>query len=361
MLKKAGTEQKHMELEMQSLDILRLVIPQISKHKQAKNPINYTIWYEYYRSKNIPLKRAINEYIEQEKNITDKLFETFFDAYITDQDTKAFKQVQIELIHFISLLSETAPTTDTNTSTFQRSLQNHENQLNSPAISHNPLGIIGKLITETQTTLSSLQSMRQQMNESHTQINELKNKLNQATAETLIDALTGIANRKGLLKAFEHVLIQPKKTSTSISLLMLDIDHFKKVNDTHGHVAGDKVIKFISDTLVTQIKGQDTASRYGGEEFVVLLPNTTLNNAQIIAESIRIKVEKTSFILPNNQLPLGQITISIGVTHYLQNESIESFISRADTALYESKKNGRNRITTYNQERQPTGIFPEIR
>ncbi|NOR69076.1 MAG: diguanylate cyclase, partial [Methylomarinum sp.] len=125
-------------------------------------------------------------------------------------------------------------------------MQNHENQLDSSSISHPPLGIIGKLITETQTTLSSLQAMRLQMNESHIQINELKNKLDQATAETLIDVLTGIANRKGLLKAFEHVLIQPKKTSASISLLMLDIDHFKKVNDTHGHLIGDNVIKFIS-------------------------------------------------------------------------------------------------------------------
>jgi len=222
--------------------------------------------------------------------------------------------------------------------------------MDKPASQLNPLDIIGKLVIETQTMISSLQTMRQQMDESQLQINDLKNKLNQATAETLNDVLTGIANRKGLLKAFEEVLIQSQKNRVSISLLMLDIDHFKKVNDTHGHLVGDKVIKFISDTLVTQIKGQDTASRFGGEEFVVLLPDTCLKNAHKIAESIRSKVETTRLRRSNNQQSLGQITISIGVTHYQQNESIESFIDRADAALYESKQNGRNRVTIYNHE-----------
>lgn len=350
MFKTNNTHQKYMESEIQSIDILRLVIPQISKYELAATPVNYTIWYEYYRSKNIDLKQAINEYIEQGKNITNELLETFFDSFISDQDAKAFKQAHSELIHLISHLSESTKTTDSSASSFQQTLQSFGNQIDKQTSLHNPMDIIGNLVTETQTMISSLQTMRKQIDESQLQINELKNKLNQATAETLNDVLTGIANRKGLLKAFEEVLIQSDKTTPSISLLMLDIDHFKKVNDTHGHLVGDKVIKFISDTLVTQIKGQDTASRYGGEEFVVLLPDTSLNNAHKIAESIRTKVEKTRLRRANNQQSLGQITISIGITHYLQNESIESFIDRADAALYESKQNGRNRVTIYNHE-----------
>lgn len=339
-----------MQSEMQSIDILRLVIPQISKYKLTASPINYTIWYEYYRSKNIHLKQAVDEHIKQGKDITNELLETFFDTHISDQDTKAFKQAQSELTYLISHLSETTKTTDSSAFDFQNSLLHYENQMDKPASQLNPLDIIGKLVIETQTMISSLQTMRQQMDESQLQINDLKNKLNQATAETLNDVLTGIANRKGLLKAFEEVLIQSQKNRVSISLLMLDIDHFKKVNDTHGHLVGDKVIKFISDTLVTQIKGQDTASRFGGEEFVVLLPDTCLKNAHKIAESIRSKVETTRLRRSNNQQSLGQITISIGVTHYQQNESIESFIDRADAALYESKQNGRNRVTIYNHE-----------
>lgn len=339
-----------MESEMQSIDILRLVIPQISKHNLAATPINYTIWYEYYRSQNIALKLAIDEYINQGKIITNDLLETFFDVHISDQDAKAFKQAQSELMFLISRLSETTKTTDISAFNFQKSLQTYENQIDTSPMPHNPLGFIGKLINETQTMIVSLKTMRKEMDESQFQINELKKKLDQATAETLSDVLTGLANRKGLLKAFEEVLLQSKKTNASISLLMLDIDHFKKVNDTHGHLVGDKVIKFISDTLTSQIKGQDTASRFGGEEFVVLLPDTTLHNAYIIAESIRTKIEKARLRRSNNQQPLGQITISIGITHYLKDESVESFIDRADAALYESKKNGRNRVTIYTHE-----------
>jgi len=348
---KNNSRQKNMESEMQSIDILRLVIPQISKYNLAATPVNYTVWYEYYRSINIDLKQAINEYIEQGKKITNELLETFFDNFISDQDTKAFKQAQSELIHLISHLSETTKTADSSASNFQQSLQGYGKQIDKPTTTPpNPLDIIGNLITETQTMISSLQTMRKQINESQIQINELENKLNKATVENLNDILTGIANRKGLIKAFDEVLLQSQKTRFSVSLLMLDIDHFKKVNDTHGHLVGDKVIKFISETLVTQIKGQDTASRYGGEEFVVLLPNTSLKNAHIIAESIRTKIEKTRLRRSNNQQSLGQITISIGITHYLKNDSIESFIDRADAAMYESKQNGRNRVTIYNHE-----------
>lgn len=345
-----NSRQNHMEPEMQSIDILRLVIPQISKYKLAATPVNYTVWYEYYRAQNIDLKQTINEYIEQGKSITNELLETLFDSFISDQDAKAFKEAQGELVYLISHLSETTKTTDSSASNFHQSLLDYEEKFDKPSSPRNPLDIIGNLITETQTMISSLQTMRKQINESQLQINELENKLNKATVENLNDVLTGIANRKGLLKAFEEVQKQSQETRLSLSLLMLDIDHFKKVNDTHGHIVGDKVIKFISDTLVTQIKGQDTASRYGGEEFVVLLPDTSLKNAHTIAESIRTKVEKTRLRRSNNQQSLGQITISIGITHYQQNESIESFIDRADAALYQSKQNGRNRVTIYNHE-----------
>ncbi len=334
---------------MQSIDILRLVIPQISKYNLAATPVNYTIWYEYYRSQNKHLKQVIDDRINQEKAITNELFETFYETYISDLDSKTFKQAHAELLQLISRLSESTNTTDSSAATFQDSLQHYANHFNTSKDLYEPEEVIGKLITETQSMLSSLDSMRLEMNESQIKINELKTKLDQVTAETLTDVLTGISNRKGFLKAFKETLSGSQNASPSISLLMLDIDHFKKVNDTHGHIVGDKVIKFISQILAKEIKGQDTAARFGGEEFIVLLPNTKLDDAEKMAQSIRIKIENSRLRHIKSQKLLGQITISIGVTHYLKNEAVESFIDRADAALYESKQKGRNRVTVYNQ------------
>ncbi len=126
---------------------------------------------------------------------------------------------------------------------------------------------------------------------------------------------------------------------------MVDIDFFKRVNDTYGHVVGDHVIRFIGASLNKQTKGKDTAARFGGEEFAVLLPETTMDGAHSVAENIRKSIEKAKLVNKANDQPIGQVTVSIGVARYRTNESIESFVSRADEALYKSKQEGRNRVT----------------
>lgn len=205
---------------------------------------------------------------------------------------------------------------------------------------------MNNLIAELQIMRLSMQTMRKQIHKSKIQINDLQRELDIVTAETLNDDLTGLFNRKGFLKAFKESMLSPiPETEALPSLIMIDIDHFKKVNDTHGHLMGDKVIKFIAKILSSQIKVHDTASRFGGEEFIVLLPDTSLNSTQKIAENIRNKVEKSHFRSANGLTSIGQITISIGIAKYLPNETIESFIDRADAALYSSKQNGRNCVT----------------
>ena len=344
----AGDQNKHQlytESVTQSADILRLVIPQISKHKLIANPINYAVWYEYYLASNLQLKQAIDKNIENGTAITNELLESFFETHITDQATTVLARVQDNVLKLINNLSETTETTDSSASNYQQSLKHYGDLLESSKANQELPNILTKLVTDTQSMQSSMQTMRNHMNESQQEIQDLRNKLNQVTAEALSDALTGLANRKGLSKEFKKVLAQAQETPFSISLLMVDIDLFKKVNDTHGHLIGDKVIKFVADTLTMQLKGQDTASRFGGEEYVILLPNTPLRGAQAIAEAIRNKIEKATIRRANTQESIGQVTVSIGVANHQQNESLDSLIDRADAALYLSKQNGRNRVT----------------
>jgi diguanylate cyclase len=129
------------------------------------------------------------------------------------------------------------------------------------------------------------------------------------------------------------------------SLVMLDIDHFKSVNDTHGHLIGDRVIRFVAQVLEKNIKGKDTAARYGGEEFTVLLPETPATGAKSVAESIRKAVANAQLVRADNKKPLGQITISAGVATFAAGEDVMEFINRADQALYRSKNEGRNRVS----------------
>jgi diguanylate cyclase len=131
-----------------------------------------------------------------------------------------------------------------------------------------------------------------------------------------------------------------------LCLLLLDIDHFKKFNDSFGHHIGDQVLKLLASVLRESVKGQDTAVRYGGEEFAVVLPNTALEGAFTVAENIRRRIIGKELIDRKNGERLGRITISVGVGQFAPGEPLREFIERTDRALFAAKKGGRNRVVS---------------
>ncbi len=163
-----------------------------------------------------------------------------------------------------------------------------------------------------------------------------------------VDGLTGLYNRRYFQIAIERMVMESSRTDTPLSIVMLDIDHFKKINDTYGHKAGDDVIRFLSRTLKNNTRKVDIAARYGGEEFVLLLHNTNANGAAKLAEKIRILIKDASINADGTQL---NITSSFGVSTYPSIVmSAEQLLKSADDALYSSKNNGRNMVTLYSDQ-----------
>ncbi len=157
-----------------------------------------------------------------------------------------------------------------------------------------------------------------------------------------VDALTGLHNRRWLEEVYTREMSRSNAGNFKLSAFMLDIDHFKNVNDTYGHLAGDQVLMTVAKAIGQNLRPSDMPVRYGGEEFSVFLPGTSTNNAKIIAERLRQNIERTQIALPSGDIL--QITISIGFTERIDNDSVKSIIERADQALYHAKKNGRNRV-----------------
>ncbi|MCK9492552.1 MAG: diguanylate cyclase [Sulfurimonas sp.] len=152
------------------------------------------------------------------------------------------------------------------------------------------------------------------------------------------DALTGLFNRNKLNDVLEKEIALSRTISSPLCVIFLDIDHFKEVNDTHGHGVGDKVLIELANIITSSIRTGDIAARWGGEEFMITLQATSLANASILGEKLRVKVEEHLFGT------VGKITISLGITEYINGESEESFIKRVDEALYEAKEAGRNKV-----------------
>jgi two-component system cell cycle response regulator len=155
------------------------------------------------------------------------------------------------------------------------------------------------------------------------------------------DALTGCLNRRALLEALERELDRARRYNLVLTLLMVDLDHFKKINDTMGHVVGDTVLRQLGDLLHREVRSVDTVARYGGEEFVLLLPETAVHGAMIFADRMRQRIANYGF---GDQDPPVRITVSVGVACYPDRavDSPESFIALADAALYRAKADGRN-------------------
>ncbi len=158
-----------------------------------------------------------------------------------------------------------------------------------------------------------------------------------------IDVLTGLHNRRWINEYFKRILARASFQSEFpvTSLMLIDIDHFKQFNDTHGHIAGDAALRAVADALVRYIRPTDTAARYGGEEFLVLLPDTTAEQAFIAAERVRKGVE--SAVIEMNGQGYPGVTISLGITRLQKGDDLGSIITAADHALYEAKNSGRNR------------------
>ena len=161
---------------------------------------------------------------------------------------------------------------------------------------------------------------------------------------TITDSLTGIYNRRYLELFMEKSIPIYKRTNSSLVFMMLDIDHFKKVNDNYGHRCGDEALRHTSSIISKNVRNFDVFVRFGGEEFAVILPNTKVAEGLIIAERIREAVEKSEFIYKNERI---HFTISIGVSFY-NGDTAEEFIEQADNALYKAKEDGRNQIAIIN-------------
>jgi len=183
-----------------------------------------------------------------------------------------------------------------------------------------------------------ISSLRRNLRISRT---ELEKSLTIIKEMSIRDDLTGVYNRRHLMELLEHEYHRISRGGAHFSVAMLDIDHFKSVNDTHGHLTGDEVLKAVSDVIRNSLRSADFCGRYGGEEFLLVMTQTNINGALLCAERIRSTIEQSRF---TSLGPNFRVTVSLGVTEFTGKEDIPNMIARADKALYRAKESGRNRV-----------------
>jgi len=324
-----------------------LALERIHKEALLPTPENYALWYVYYSEENPEIIRAIDILVATGQAITNERCQEIHQRFLSDSsENERVRQVGDKIQTTIKEMSGMVTNVKEATSKYNTRLNEVNDQISKKkSISKEEVEIILKDVMEgTQDMMKHNQTLEEELGRSSKAMKELQRDLELVRKEALTDGLTNLSNRKAFDAEIRRAAREAQKDGMAFSLLMMDIDHFKSFNDNYGHQVGDQVLRLVARTLIDGVKGRDMAARFGGEEFAILLPETNLQAALKVAESLRKAVARKEVINRNSGDKLGRITLSGGVAQYVAGENVEDLIERADAALYTAKHNGRNQI-----------------
>ncbi len=328
-------------------EILRLLIQKMAAHPAAFTPQNFAVWYEYTTGINPALSEAITKLQDGGAIFDDNTIERLYLKFVSECNMDVEWALREDIQQLLKKLAETTSETDIQAHQFDTSLHRYGDTLKQNPDPTQLIALIANIAGETNKMIGSMQELQSELKVSKQKVEKLHLELQSARGEALIDPLTGILNRRGFENSAKLTLSDHPALSKGLCLLMIDIDHFKRINDTYGHLFGDKVIRAVANTLKSKVRGQDSVARLGGEEFALLLAETNLAGAHTVAENIRQTIEGCQIHRHDNQEKIGGITISIGIAPYTSGNGLVDLLGHADKALYVSKRQGRNRTTVY--------------
>jgi len=330
----------------ESAGYVRLALPLMSQYNIPITPRNYSVWYDYVSGKSTELREAIDSMIGEAEQFSDEINEMLYQRFCSEVEEGALTELRENLRQLlIDIFSEVANLTE-QAGEYEAIVSKSVDKLSDDVSIQDIRSVVDEIIVETKKIGRSGKNAQEKLQEATDELEVLKEEFEHAKAAALVDFLTGVANRKAFDGAIKGSAEQAASASEPLSLLMIDIDHFKRFNDEYGHIVGDEVLRLVAKKIKENVRGRDFVARYGGEEFAVILPGTQIGGARTVAENIRSSFSEGKLKRVKTSEYLGTITISIGAAQFRPGESLEGFVDRSDQALYAAKEAGRNRVAT---------------
>ena len=317
------------------------------RHRSPPRPRAYEVWYTYVAGEDPALRaRVDSELIKADVVDLDTIEQIYEEHFLQKRLSKGMTRIGDELD---AGLRDTISVVRDGLGSNQRflaSLKQAQNTITKVSRNHDAKRVVMDLLDLGKAHAAQTETVTNELSKARTQVLELQRELLRLRDSAYLDHLTQIPNRRHMDEVLEREIAIATTNGQPLSFALGDLDHFKGVNDNHGHAVGDAVLKHFAALMRNNIKGQDTPARFGGEEFAIIFPKTSLFGAGSVTDNLRKLLNETDFILSRDRSSIGQVSVSFGVTQLLSGDSMADLIRRADGLLYRAKKLGRNRVET---------------
>ena len=330
----------------QNSEYLRQMLPLMMEHHVPVDPVNYAVWYHYVAGTNPDLNKAIDNLIRDQKPFDSDTSFNLYKTYVCNASLESFEKINSNLLRLIDQIAFSVNATSKKASAAKDKFNVKLNEIKIAEKESNLKSILLGVIFETTQLAEVTNALKNQLDTANKEMKQLRNELDHVREASNTDGLTGLLTRRAFDMALDELV---KNASTkNVCLSLLDIDHFKRVNDSFGHLVGDKVLKYVATLLKKYSAEHHYVARYGGEEMAIIMPNTTLIEAFNLIEQIRRELENSLLKYKGDTETIGKVTVSAGIASFKVRDTAYTFIERADNALYQAKETGRNKVVTEN-------------
>ncbi|MBY0564497.1 MAG: GGDEF domain-containing protein [Hyphomonadaceae bacterium] len=324
-------------------DVMRLM----RQHNVPPSAANYQIWLAYRLGTPAPLRDVIDQRLASGDRFGPDFmadtYERFFGSLqVSGQLLIAGERIARDLEQVMAIISSAEEKNDR----YGRQLESAASNLSSGLAPEQVHQIVASLAAATLDMAQHNKHLNQELHRSSLEMESMRKTLEAARVESLTDSLTGLANRRMFDETLRLRIDEARAHRTDLCLMLCDIDHFKRFNDTWGHHTGDQILRFLASAMQAHARPDFIVARYGGEEFAMIMPRTDERLAAQFGDALRIAIQAKRLRRRSTNEDLGQVTVSVGIAKLQPADTPVGFLERADACLYASKRNGRNRVTT---------------
>ncbi len=334
-----------LDFAQEAADIADVALTKLKSLGIPANPDNFTVFFAYGSGKSPALVAHIDKLLKSSQKFTADQCREIYDHYFGNGNHgEVLSSISGRIETAVNRVIEAVSQAGGDASRLGKELDQISEQLGDTTAASQLRTTVQEILTETHTMVDKSKRLEGRLRDSGREISMLKRDLEDVRRDATTDAMTGLANRMKFDSVLEALCTIADLEGKALCLVMCDIDHFKRFNDQYGHQVGDVVLKLVGRALTESIKGRDLAARYGGEEFAILLPQTDLSGARVVANQVRDSISARPMVMKSTGSKLGTIKLSFGVARLHGGETPEGLVKRADEALYLAKRNGRNQV-----------------